>query len=278
MAAAGTARGLSLPALTVLGGSPSILQEMTQKIPMPRTLLRTMTLLAVLIAPVSAAAQKPDVSTILDNITHAANAIKDATFTVTGKLIDTDGTIIPLNVDIQAIPPKHLASAYINQPAALADNQIVLDGKVVKNYTFLTNQITLFDANDPDALGGLLPAGPNGQSSPQISFDLGKIFQGYNATIKDEKTVGGTKTYVLDFANKDPKANILNVEATVPSSDWLPHRLVFLQKGGHEVAVLNVENLKLDQGLNPQKVAYLPPDAEVIDNRKQNTNGASGGN
>jgi outer membrane lipoprotein-sorting protein len=236
---------------------------------MPRPLLRRLALLGALLVAATANAQQPDVSTLLDNIKSAANAIQDATFTVTGKLVDADGTVIPLDVDIQTIPPKHLASAYINQPDALADNQIVLDGNVVKNYTFLTNQITLFDANDPDALGGLLPASPAGQGAPQISFDLGAIFAGYDASIKDVKQTGGTTTYVLDFTNKDPKANILNVEATVPSSDWLPRRLVFLQKGDRVIADLNVTNLKLDQGLDPKKVAYLPKDAEVIDNRKK---------
>ncbi|MEJ2292863.1 MAG: hypothetical protein P8Y05_14280, partial [Deinococcales bacterium] len=159
---------------------------------MHRSPLRTLALLAALLVAATAGAQQPDVSTILDNIKSAANAIQDASFTVTGKLVDADGTVIPLNIDVQAIPPKHLASAYINEPAALADNQIVLDGNVVKNYTFLTNQITLFDANDPDALGGLLPAGPNGQSAPQISFDLGKIFAGFDASIKNVTADGGT--------------------------------------------------------------------------------------
>lgn len=235
---------------------------------MLRTTFRTLLLLALLASVALAAAQKPDVAKVLDNIEAAANAIQDASFTVTGKLVDADGTVIPLEVDIQAIPPKHLASAYIVQPDALADNQIVLDGNVVKNYTFLTNQVTLFDANDPDALGGLLPAGPNGQGSPQISFDLGAIFKGYDATIKNVTSSGGVDTYLLDFANKDAGATIQHVEATVPSNDWLPHRLVFLDKGGRTVADLNVKGLKLDQGLDPKKVAYLPPDAEVIDNRK----------
>ncbi|MEJ2666253.1 MAG: outer membrane lipoprotein carrier protein LolA [Deinococcales bacterium] len=239
---------------------------------MLRTQRRTVQTLMVVVALAMAGvagAQQPEVDTVLANIKDAANAIKDATFTLTGKLIDSNGTVIPLNVDVQAIPPKHIASAYINQPDALADNQIVLDGNVVKNYTFLTNQITLFDANDPDALGGLLPTTQNGTSTPQFTLDLNQIFAGFNASIKDVKTVAGTKTYVLDFANKDPKANIVSVEATVPSSDWLPHRLVFTQKGGQVIAELNVEHLKLDQGLDPKKVTYLPQDAEVIDNRKK---------
>ncbi len=233
-----------------------------------RLALRALALALALGLAAAAGAQQPDVSTVLKNIEDAANALQDATFTVTGKLVDADGTVIPLNVDIQAIPPKHIAKAYINQPDALADNQIVLDGNVVKNYTFLTNQITLFDANDPDALGGLLPAGQQGQSSPVVSFDLGKIFSGYNASIQDVKVVNGVKTYQLDFANKDQQANILNVTATVPASDWLPRELVFKQKGGRVVADLKVTDLKIDQGLDAKKVTYLPQDAEVIDNRK----------
>lgn len=236
---------------------------------MLRTTLRTLALLAVVALVTVAGAQKPDVTAVLDDIKAAANAIKDATFTLTGKLVDSDGTVIPLEVDIQTIPPQHLASAYIVQPDALADNQIVLDGNVVKNYTFLTNQVTLFDANDPDALGGLLPAGPNGQGSPQLSFDLGAIFAGYDASIKDVTTSGGGDVYHLDFVNKDAKAVIQLVEATVPASDWLPHELVFSDKGGRVVADLKVQKLELDQGLDPKKVAYLPADAEVIDNRKQ---------
>lgn len=267
---------------------------------MPRTPLRTLALLGALLmlglttglaaaqqtSSQQAPAQHADVHAVLEHITAAANGIKDATFTVTGDLVDSDGTKIPLDIDIEAIPPQHLAKAYINEPAALADNQIVLDGKVVKNYTFLTNQITIFDANDPDALGGLLPTtqgglnGGNGQSakngqgaqsaqaSPTLTFDLGKIFQGFDPTIKKVERTGKTETYVLDFANKDPKATIQHVEATVPASDWLPRKLVFQNAAGQVVADIQVKDLKLGVHLDPKKVAYLPQDAQVIDNRK----------
>ncbi len=231
-----------------------------------RTLRRTLLLLVLLGASAVAAAQPLPVDTVLQNIENAADALQDATFTITGKLVDADGTVIPLEVDIQVIPGKQLASAYIIQPDALADNQIVLDGDVVKNYTFLTNQVTLFDANDPDALGGLLPAGQDG-GGPQISFDLGKIFQGYDATVGGVGTQDGHDVYHLDFANKDPKATIQHVGATVPSTDWLPRELVFEQADGQVMADLNAQNIVKDQGLDPAKVAYLPADAEVIDNR-----------
>ena len=65
----------------------------------------------------------------VDNLRRAM--ISDGTGSSIGR-IDADGTVIPLEVDIQAIPPQHLASAYIVQPDALADNQIVLDEYLIQ--------------------------------------------------------------------------------------------------------------------------------------------------
>lgn len=240
-------------------------------IPRPRIPRRLAPLLAaatvLAVATPWAAAQPLPVDTVLQNVEDAAKALQDASFTVTGKLVDPDGTVIPLEIDVQVIPGKQLASAYIVQPDALADNQIVLDGNVVKNYTFLTNQVTLFDANDPDALGGLLPTGDGEGGGPQISFDLGKIFQGYDASIEGVDKKDGHELYHLLFKNKDPKAGVQTVVATVPSSDWLPRTLEFRQADGRAMADLQANDIVTDQGLDPAKVGYLPEDAEVIDNR-----------
>lgn len=225
-----------------------------------------MTLCAALIAP-SAAAQALDVDTVLDNVTTAARDLRDASFLLEGKLVDTDGTIIALEIEIQVVPPAGLASAYIIQPDALADNEIVLDGPAVYNYTFLTNQVMVFDADDPDALGGLLPKGEDGASA-EISFDLGAIFAGYVATIADVEQGADGDVYVIEFKNKNPEALILDVIARVFSSDWLPRQLVFMEADGRVMAELNANDLVIDQGLDPEEVRRLPDDAEVIDNRR----------
>src|SRR5690606_4148513 len=113
----------------------------------------------VMALPGMAAAQVAalDVDTVLDNIAQAATDLQDAAFLLTGKLVDADSTEIALEVDMMIVPGDSVASAYIIQPDALADNQIVLDGPAVYSYTFLTHQVTIFDSTDPDALGGLLP-------------------------------------------------------------------------------------------------------------------------
>lgn len=232
---------------------------------------RGVLVLAVLVASLGhapALAQSDlDVDTVLDNIAQAARDLVDASFLLTGKLIDADSTEIALEVDMLIVPGQSVASAYIIQPDALADNQIVLDGAAVYSYTFLTHQITIFDANDPDALGGLLPAGDDGATA-QISFDLGKVFEGYTATITDVARTADVSTYTIRFANIDPTALILDVVATVPDSDWLPRSLVFLQSDGRVLAELHAENLVIDQGLDVNVVRQLPEDAEVIDNRR----------
>lgn len=231
-----------------------------------RPLLALLLTLAALTLP-TAVAQSPDVDTVLANITQAARQLDDASFLLTGKLINADGTTITLEVDVQAIPPLSLANAYIIQPDALADNMIILDGNAVYNYTFLTNQVMVFDADDPDALGGLLPAGEDGATN-NISFDLGTIFEGYVATIAEVVQGPEGETYRLHFANKDPQATILDVDAEVPSADWLPRRLVFMQADGHVLAELNAEQLQVNSGLDPAALRDLPSDAEVIDNRR----------
>src|SRR5690606_31213137 len=209
-----------------------------------------------------------DVDTILDNIANAARELQDASFLLTGKLVDVDGTEIALEIDMLVAPQESLASAYIVQPDALADNQIVLDGGAVYSYSFLTHQVTIFDADDPDALGGMLPTGQDGATA-NLSLDLGQILAGYEAELVGVEEGPEGTLYRLAFANRDREAMILDVDAWVLATDWLPRRLVFKEAGGRVVAELNAEQLVIDQGLDPDDVRALPEDAEVIDNRRR---------
>lgn len=237
---------------------------------LPRSLPKLAVALLLALSPAvmaqGAVASDLDVDTVLDNIAQAANDLQDASFLLTGKLVDADSTEIALEVEMMIVPGQSVASAYIIQPDALADNQIVLDGPAVYSYTFLTHQVTIFDSNDPDALGGLLPASEDGATA-QISFDLGKVFEGYTAEITDVSESAGGPVYTIRFSNIDASALILDVIATVPATDWLPRSLVFLEADGRVLAELHAEDLVIDQGLDVDMVRELPEDAEVIDNR-----------
>ncbi len=223
--------------------------------------------LLALALPAAALAQTTDVDEVLDNIATAARQLQDVSFLLTGSIIDPDGTQIALEVDFEIVPPEVVARAYILQPDALADNEIILDGDAVYNYTFLTHQVMIFDADDPDALGGMLPAGEDGASAT-LSFDLAAIFAGYEASIVELIDTEHGPTYRLHFSNVDPDALVLDVEALVPTSDWLPRRLVFMESGGRVLAILNAENLVADSGIDVASLRELPFDAEIIDNRR----------
>ncbi|HZW27491.1 MAG TPA: outer membrane lipoprotein carrier protein LolA [Trueperaceae bacterium] len=223
---------------------------------------------ALLLAGLASAQEAPPVETILDNVTQAARDLQDASFLLTGRVVDADGTEFPLEIEVQVVPGLDLAKAYIVQPDALADNQIVLDGAAVYSYSFLTHQVTVFDADDPDALGGMLPAGQDGATA-NLSLDLGEILAGYEAELVGVEEGPEGSLYRLAFANRDREAMILDVHAWVLAADWLPRRLVFKEAGGRVVAELNAEQLAIDQGLDPEEVRALPEDAEVIDNRRR---------
>lgn len=221
-------------------------------------------LLALTTLPFWAAAQE-DADALLSEVAATAESLEDATFLLVGHLVDPDGTRIALELELQVIPGERVASAYIVQPDALADNIIVLDDDVVYNYTFLTNQVTVFDADDPDALGGMFGGSEDG--TVEFTFDLQQLFEGYEAEIIGEaETTVGPAT-VVRLTNVEEGATIAWVDATIAEATGLPHRLELYQEDGTMLAELVVQDLRTDMGLTPENVTFLPEDAEVIDER-----------
>lgn len=206
-----------------------------------------------------------DADALLDRVAATAEELQDAAFLLVGHLVDPDGTRIALELEIQVVPGERVASAYIVQPDALADNIIVVDGDTVYNYTFLTHQVTVFDADDPDALGGLFGDGEDGGF--EFTFDLQRLFSGYEAEIVGETETPAGPATVVRLDNIDEEATIAHVEAAVAESTGLPHRLELYGSDGDLLAELVVQDLRTDVGLDPEDVTFLPEDAEIIDER-----------
>lgn len=223
----------------------------------------------LLLASASVAFAQQDADALLDRVAETAEAIGDVSFLLTGRLIDGDGTEIRLELEVEAIPEGRVASAYVLQPDALADNIVVLDGDTVANYTFLTNQVTLFDADDPDALGGLIGAGDDEEL--EVTFDLERLFAGYAAsTVGETETPHGPAT-IVRLDNVEENAQIAWVSVTIPESTLLPYRLELFGRDGDLLAELVFEDLALDTGLEADSVTFLPEDAEIIDERADDT-------
>lgn len=230
--------------------------------------LLTVCLLSVLSAVPFALAQS-DAEALLDRVAARTEALDDAAFLVTGRLFDPDGTEIALEIDVQIVPRERAASAYILQPDALADNIVVLDGDTVANYTFLTNQVTLFDSDDPDALGGLLGSGED--RSLDVTFDLNRLFAGYEASISGTSETDDGPATVVRLDNVEAGATIAWVVATIPDALELPTKLAFYDSDDALLAELEVNDLRLDSGLTVEDVTYLPDDAEILDERASST-------
>jgi outer membrane lipoprotein-sorting protein len=229
---------------------------------------RALLALALLVSATAAAQAQndADAQAVLDRVAATAEALQDATFLLTGRLIDADGTEIALELETQVVPGERAASVYVLQPDALADNIIVLDGDAVYNYTFLTHQVTIFDADDPDALGGLVGAGEDGEMN--VTFDLEALFGGYEASLGGRADTPHGPADVLRLDNLEEGARIAWVQATVPEATSLPHRLELHGPDDALLAELVFEDLRTDVGLTAEEVTYLPEDAEVIDERE----------
>lgn len=210
-----------------------------------------------------------DAEGVLERLQQRAEALQDASFLLTGRIVDPDGTEIPLEVEVAIIPEGRAASAYFLQPDALTDNQIVWDDEAVYNYVYLTNQVTVFDAGDPDALGGLLAqqASEADPSEFELSLDLAEVFDGYDVTLVETVETPVGPAYRLRFDNIDTEANIDHVVADVVAGAWYPYTVEFFQAAERPLATLVIEGFEADTGLDRADVTYLPDDAEVFDER-----------
>lgn len=224
-------------------------------------LLLAAALAAAALVP-TARAQGRSVDEVLTALEASAAAIADLAFVLEGQLVDEAGQVFRLEVEVLALPTVPALGLYILQPDALADNQIVVLGDEVRSYTFLTNQVAVFDASDPDAFGGLIE--PNADGTLPLSLDLAAVFAGWDATIEEESAT----TVTVRFANRDPQAALQTVLATVTTDTWDPVRLVFFRAGDALFADLSFVGWTRDQGLSVEDVTYLPEDAEVLDRRR----------
>lgn len=218
----------------------------------------------------AASAQDLSADEVLANLEARSEALQDASFLLTGTLFDADAQEIVLEVETEFIPGEELLRAYFIQPDALADNFVVVDGQTVYNYLFVTNQVTILNANDPDALGGLLPE-VEGELEAGVSLtpDLNRFFgnESWEASVEGYEEGPDGPVYRLRFDNLDEAANVAYVSATVLDGEWLPQSISVIQVDETPLAELFFQDYVVDSGLNPEDLRFIPPDAERIDER-----------
>lgn len=228
-------------------------------------MLKTLLCLVTLLTPF-ALAQDLTADEILENLEERSTSLQDAFFLLTGTVYDSDTQEYALEIEVEFIPGEELAKAYIYQPDALADNFILIDGETVYNYLFVTNQVTILDSDDPEALGDLLP---ETEGSFNLTPNLGRFFSSDNwePSVQGYEEGENGPVYRLRFDNLDTTANLDYVDAVVLAEEWLPASLTFVQADGSPLAELFFSDYELDSGLDPAALREIPPDAERIDER-----------
>jgi len=245
---------------------------------------------------VGALAQDMSAEAILAELEATADSTVDSQFLLTGDITDADGTMYTLEIDVQIMPEEELAYAYIIQPDAIADNFIILDGDVVYNYQYLTNQVILLPADDPDALGGLLPADANvgddvdsgSEQSFEVQLNLNMLFEGWQPSVEGYTSTPEGDAYVLRFDNVSEQEEILIdyvraqvLDGSLEGQTWAPYQLEFFDIAdtantadtadatpvATPVATLVFRDFTRNIGLDAEDLRYLPPDAEIIDER-----------
>jgi len=211
-------------------------------------------------------AQTRSAEEVLAQLTANAESLQDASLLVSGRVLDPAGGEMTLELRAYLIPALELVRLEFRQPDALADNFIVLDREVVYNYLFVTNQVMIHSAGDPDALGTLFP-NANAAEPQALSFDLSRLFDGWEVGLSGYGPSPEGEVYALRFTNSDPAAEVSHVNAEVLAERWLPYRLEFVASDGQVIAELLFTDLLIDQGLDPDDLRHLPPDAVIIDER-----------
>jgi len=219
---------------------------------------------ALLLVATTARGQGMPVEAVLAELEQRAERLHDIAFVLEGEVRDEAGQRIAVEVEVLAIPSLPAASLYIIQPDALADNMIVVVGDEVRNYTFLTNQVAIYDIADPDAFGGLVQGG----EALALDLDLARVFAGWDARVETVEQGSDGDVYTVRFDNRDADAAIHHAILVIDASDWLPLRLTLYSDESTLFADLRLMGLSVDGGLDAAEVTWLPDDAEVLDRRR----------
>lgn len=220
-------------------------------------------LLAVALLPL-AAAESPDPDTVISGLQQTLDTTTDASFLVTGELLGGDGTVYRLELEVEAMPQEQLLRIFIIQPDALADNFIIVTPEDLYNYNYLTNQVVLYRADDPNAYG---PLAGDAEGSFQLTLDLAELFSGWDATVSGEVTTPLGAAVQLELSNSDRDANIAAATVTALEGDWWPQEIELFTAAGDTLLRIELSEVRTDTGLSEDDLLWYPPDAELIDER-----------
>ncbi|MVN87267.1 outer membrane lipoprotein carrier protein LolA [Deinococcus sp. HMF7620] len=210
----------------------------------------TLTLLTALL-PVAGAQTAQD---IINKVDTTQKAAKDVSFRLSGTAA-LDSAAQRIDLTVKAIPTQNVARVQFTAPDALADNVVVADKNEVRQYLYLTNQITVTSTKNAASSAGL------GLDFTQLS-NTAAMLSAYNVKLLATSGAAGARQYQLEATPKSGSGDRTRVWIT--EAGWRPTRIQILSGAGKTVADLSVSNYRVNSGLSAASIRALPKDAQVI--------------
>lgn len=193
---------------------------------------------------------------ILNRVDAAQKAAKDVSFRLQGSAT-LESAAQKVDLTVKSIPAQGLARLQFMAPDALADNIVVADRNEVRQYLFLTNQVTVTPTQK--AAGG---SGLGGLDFTQLT-NAATLLSQYDVKLLGTSTVAGKKVYQLEAAPKNAGTSD-RARVWITEAGWRPTRVQLVGSGNKVLADLNVTNYKVNSGLTASGLKTLPKDAQVI--------------
>ena len=209
----------------------------------------TLTLLAGLLS-VAGAQTAQD---IVNKVDAAQKAAKDVSFRLSGNA-SFDSAAQKIDLTVKAIPAQSLARVQFMAPDALADNVIVADKTEIRQYMYLTNQITVTSAQKAADQAGL------GLDFTQLT-NTASMLARYNVKLLGATGTAGKRMYQLEATPRTGGSDSSRVWIT--EAGWRPTRIQLLS-GGKTIADLTVSSYKVNSGVTATAIRQLPKDAQII--------------
>ena len=210
--------------------------------------------LPFLLALTLGAASAQSAQDILNRVDSAQKNVKDLSFRLSGSA-NMDSGKQTIDLTVKAIPAQSLARIQFAAPDALADNVVVADRKEVRQYLFLTNQITVMPLDKATTQSGLGNIDFTKLSNPAT------LLAGYDVKLLGTSGRAGQRTFQLEAQAKGGSKDSTRVWIT--EAGWRPTRVQLLSSG-KTLADLTVSNYKTNSGLSAASLRQLPKSAQIV--------------
>ena len=222
-----------------------------------KTPLMIVTALSAALSIGFVSAQNLTAADVIGKLDAAQKTARDLSFRLSGTG-SLEGSAQKIDLSVQSIPASSLARVVFAAPDALADNIVVVDRSEIRNYLYLTNQVTV--TSTARAAG---QSGMTGLDFTQLS-NFSALLKNYDVKLISTTGAAGNRVYGLEGVARKASTNDGRARFYVSEAGWRPTRVQVLDSAGKVMVDLNVSNYKLNSGLTATRLRMLPKDAEII--------------